>query len=385
MPALKQLETKINGAMSKTGNALSLGDNIVDNETVVGEFLDMGEGDDFLSSLLGGIKDFLLKISGAYGFLKDIIGKAIDLIKKLVSYLDLNKLFDALGIKYLTDMMVGVLGDMFQYGVLSERSALLDTLHVGCIDLKKDAPLDSPIANHTLTGILLGLACAGEPRAFTLLDKVLKNEENERHEDALNQIQTLINNLPLLNLNPEQEGLFTDTEKAAYILEISKRDEEKTALLLRIKNLEDLYKETLDSIDTRIAKIFLQSFNRAAPTSVESMLLDMSSLPAFERGRDAGDTKHIIMFVDKIDDLLSSDVRDGLVLSKTQTKLTYDTLIALLNRFDNSITQTRLLSTLAKLKALSLDCTPSLIAPDIGDVVRSMIQPRPFSLGKVKC
>jgi len=371
MPALTNIQKTLNSSISKTGNALNLSDNIVDNETVVGDFLTMSESAEFDSAILSGIKDFLHKAGEFNAFLQGIIKKVGEFLNKIISYLNLNNLFDALGIKFIADLLLDILGEALFYGILGDRSSILNFLKEGCINLNRDDGLfNMSLINFILTGIILALACAGEKDAFTLLDRILKTEKEEEYN---NIIEGIDNSLGFIEGLESEDPIILNNAR-------TRRD----GLLANREEVTVKHNAEMDKIDRTIVKVFFLTFNKAEDSATEALLLDMAKLPSFDKAKGIRDTSLIVNFIDKIDS--SIEVKDDdLLLYGSKTSLNYNSLKDLLERFDNNLKQSNLLSKLSKLESLGIIVNPSNTARDITDLTRSFIKPRKLPLGELTC
>jgi len=341
-----QLGSKITSGVSTTGNALNLADNILDNDTIVGDFMDMGEGNEFLTSILSGIKDFLHKIGEAYGFLKNLIAKVLDFVNKILSYLDLNKLFDALGIKYLLDLITTVVGATLFTGVLGDRQDFMSLLQKGCIDIDTDA-LRNPFSMFILAGIIMSLGCSGESRSFSLLDTTLKFETKEKYDLEMDSLKTELSVIDGLDsLDPAVLAIATAAQDA---------------LLVRELELTNAYEAEMERVDDIIHKTMFVSFVHAKPSSVENLLLDMSTLPSFTNSRYLSNSSIILPFIDKM-------------VPEELEALDYAKLKDILNLFDPALitTPSTVLASLARdsIKSKPLSLSPTDITTDMLTLVK---------------
>lgn len=374
MAILNSIDNGVKGAVSLTGNALNLADNILDNDTIVGDFLDMGEDGDFISGVLKGIKDFLHTLSEVYGFLKNIINKALEFINKILSYLDLNNLFDALGIKKFADLIIRAVSIAVGSGYITDRLGLLSLLRQGCIDINDSNPLDNPLFNITLGVILLGLACSGESNSYTLLDKTLKHthtEESKVVTDGYDNEITAIYGLD--SADP--------TVKASAIAS-------KDAILAKKQiAVEDLAEKDY-KVDLKLARTFPLMLANSKPETTESVFIDMSKIPAFDIAKDTMDTTAFYPFIDKIDENLDKSSHSELDKMR-MTQLNYEEASGMLDRVTpvnpgKTYRPSKYLSTLARIDLKNEETNVSSVSP-IDNKLLATIKPREFSIGEVKC
>ena len=361
MSILNKLDTKISGATSKAGNVLNLTDNIVGNDTVIGDFLDMGEGNDFLSGALSGIKDFLHKIGEAYGFLKNLINKVLAFINEVLSYLDLNKLFDALGLTSIMNTILDVIGFTLFNGVLGDREDFFNLLQKGCININRDG-INNPLLSYILSGVIMGLGCGGEQHAFTLLDLTLKEEDETKFKEEEAGLLNELANLPLIEALTvtATDGTVTTTQPDAdLVAHVGMLRDDFTQQLV---TLRAAHEEKMDEHDTIIHNTIHIAFKHSKTEGIENLLLDMETVPAFTKSKFLANTQPILGFIDRID-------------LTTINELTYAKLIALLNKFDESLID-RKSFTLAYLARINMSrkqmsLSPSAITSDF----RTLIKP----------
>lgn len=375
MDALNSIEGKISGATSKVGNALSLADNILDNDIIVSDFLKGTEIGDFASGILDGIKDFLHKIGEFFTYLKNIIAKVLEFIKKILAFLDLNNLFDALGLSSLLDLIGNVVSSDLLTGNIFDRDSLLGILSDGCVNIEQENPFDNPMSFNVLSGLLLTLGCSGTVDAFDLLDKVLKVNTVETYTNTTEYIDTKITVI---------QGLDSTDETVSSIAQA-----QLDALVAERLLATNAYEDSINKTDTLLVKTFSTVFVLTKPENVEEVLFSMSRISAFDKAKYAGMTETMLLFIDKMDSMLAIPKAGLTHLEnfRAESDLRFDTLMELLNRFDVSLSKipSDLVSTLARIENESKTLVIGNDAEPISDLVRSMIRPVKISVGGVEC
>jgi hypothetical protein len=163
------------------GSVLNLGDNILDNDIQISNFVDLSEAPDFLNNILAGIEDFLNSVLGSIvGAIKAIIGKVLGFLKALFEMLGLDGLLNGLGFGGLLDSIFNMIFDALGYsGPLTLRVDLLDFVKNNCMNVGSYLSTTNstlhPIGVFGLIGALMAMICAGVQDAYTALYTILRN------------------------------------------------------------------------------------------------------------------------------------------------------------------------------------------------------------------
>lgn len=247
----------------------------------VGSYINKSEASKFLSELPG-IKDLISAIENIVGEITAFIDKLLSMLEAILSWLDLNKIFDALGISELLNYIFDLVNNgLFGFGLPTDlRNRLLNLFKDACIELNGGNYNRDAVETFALSSLLIALACSGFDNTFSSTLNLYKNTPdlvNLREErDSLIKERDLIRDVPEYQYNEEvnrYEPVIDNTKVIPYDDRIKILN---TTIIEKEQKIDLLFANT-------IPKIFVMS--SAKPTTEVSITNTINDIASTSAGR----------------------------------------------------------------------------------------------------
>lgn len=153
----------------------NLRDNIekAEQQFKVQSFLETTEAGQYIAELPG-IQDIVSALESAIGFVKDLINKILDIIEQILSFLNLNSILDALGIRRLVDFIFNLLETTLGFGLpIALREDIRRSFMQTCLNFRDSIDNNGfkvpSLEVFALSALLMGLLCSNSREGYNLI------------------------------------------------------------------------------------------------------------------------------------------------------------------------------------------------------------------------
>lgn len=264
------------------------------------------------ASELPGVEDLIGVIENIVGEVTGFINTLLKALNDLLEWLNLNNIFDALGLNKLLEFIFGLVDFASNtFGLpIDIKNGLLNFFKEACIEVDSDVYTRDNIEQFALASLLIAFACSGYEKTFsTTLDlymntPTLTTLRDER--DTLSSERAIIKDVPEYVYNEEinaYEPTVTNSKVIPYDEQIASLD----------KQIEDEEYKVNVLFASTVPHIFTTNTKKETPTNqTVSSVNDIASTSA---GRLYGETHRGIT-----SSITESLDKNGEALTTTQTE-----------------------------------------------------------------
>jgi hypothetical protein len=252
----------------------------------VGSYLNKSEASKFVSELPG-IKDLITAIENIVGEITTFANKLLGMLNELLAWLNLNKIFDALGINKLLEFIFDLVDNgLFGFGLPADlRNDLLNLFKDACIDLDSSDYTKNSLESFALSSLLIALACSGYENTFSTTLDLYKSTpditEVIEARDVLVDERALVKDVPEYYYDEEDDEYKPTIDNSKLIAYDEKIAEYNNIITTKENSVDRLFANT-------IPKIFIVA--SSGPIDITNTTNTINDIASTSAGRLYGNT-----------------------------------------------------------------------------------------------